>query len=288
MELTAGESPKRLGLGKKQVLRTVPTYILLLVVCIVTVLPFIWMLSGSLKNQATIFQHSMQLIPTQPLWSNYSDVWSKIPFGTFYWNTVKVSVISTAGSLISASLAAYAFAKLKFPGNSKLFLLYLATMMIPGQAIMIPQFTIMKNLELVNTHWALILLHLFSPYGVFLLRQFFIQLPHDLNESARIDGCSEFGIFFRIVLPLAKPALVTLGIFNLLGSWNDFLQPLIYLSKENLYTIQMGIRYFQQVNGADYPLILAATTMSLVPIIIIYLFAQRYFIEGIAVTGTKG
>ncbi|MBO7745732.1 carbohydrate ABC transporter permease [Paenibacillus sp. MWE-103] len=246
------------------------------------------MLSGSLKNQATIFQHSMQLIPAKPLWSNYSDVWKKIPFGTFYWNTIKISVLSTAGSLISASLAAYAFAKLKFPGSNKLFMLYLATMMIPGQAIMIPQFRILNNLHLVNTHWALILLHLFSPYGVFLLRQFFVQLPHDLNESARIDGCSEFGIFFRIVLPLAKPALVTLGIFSLLGSWNDFLQPLIYLSKEKLYTIQMGIRYFQQVNGADYPLILAATTMSLVPIILIYLFAQRYFIEGIAVTGTKG
>nr|WP_240546250.1 carbohydrate ABC transporter permease [Paenibacillus artemisiicola] len=286
--MSASNQSKSAGLGTKQVLRNGWTYLLLLLVCVITVLPFVWMLSGSLKNQATIFQHSMQLIPAKPLWSNYSDVWKKIPFGTFYWNTIKISVLSTAGSLISASLAAYAFAKLKFPGSNKLFMLYLATMMIPGQAIMIPQFRILNNLHLVNTHWALILLHLFSPYGVFLLRQFFVQLPHDLNESARIDGCSEFGIFFRIVLPLAKPALVTLGIFSLLGSWNDFLQPLIYLSKEKLYTIQMGIRYFQQVNGADYPLILAATTMSLVPIILIYLFAQRYFIEGIAVTGTKG
>jgi multiple sugar transport system permease protein len=258
------------------------------VVLLATVLPFVWMLSGSLKNEATIFQHAMRLIPERPLWSNYGDVWKKVPFGLFYLNTIKVSVLSTAGSLISASLAAYAFAKLKFPGSGKLFLLYLATMMVPGQAVMIPQFTIMKSLHLVNSHWALILLHLFNPYGVFLLRQFFIQLPNDLNESARIDGCSEFGIFLRIVLPLAKPALVTLGVFSLLWSWNDFLQPLIYLSKEKLYTIQMGIRYFQQINGADYPLILAATTMSLAPIVLIYGFAQRFFIEGIAVTGMKG
>ncbi|ANS77161.1 sugar ABC transporter ATP-binding protein [Paenibacillus yonginensis] len=276
------------GLRKKGFFRKGIVYLLLLIILVVTILPFVWMLSASLKNQATIFQHSMQLIPKDPIWSNYSDVWHKVPFATFYWNTIKVTFLSTAGSLISASLAAYAFAKLKFPGSNKLFLLYLATMMIPGQAIMIPQFTTMKHLHLVNSHWALILLHLFNPYGVFLLRQFFVQLPGDLNESARIDGCSELGIFARIILPLAKPALVTLGIFSLLWSWNDFLQPLIYLSKEKLYTIQMGIRYFQQLNGTDYPLIMAATTMSLIPIIIIYLFAQRYFIEGIAVTGTKG
>jgi ABC-type sugar transport system, permease component len=285
MEMAINMSRKR---SRKDSLRTLVTYILLLLIVVVTVLPFVWMLSASLKNQATIFQHSMQFIPEKPLWSNYTDVWKKVPFGTFYWNTIKITILSTVGSLISASLAAYAFAKLKFPGNNKLFLLYLATMMIPSQAIMIPQFTIMKHLNLINSHWALILLHLFNPYGVFLLRQFFIQLPNDLNEAARIDGCSELGIFTRVILPLAKPALVTLGIFSMLGSWNEFLHPLIYLSKEKLYTIQLGIRYFQQINGSDYPLIMAATAMSLVPIILIYLFAQRYFIEGIAVTGTKG
>lgn len=287
MELTISHVQKKPKMTKS-IIKNVCVYILLLLVAFVTVLPFVWMVSASLKTQATIFQNSMQLIPKEPVWSNYSDVWRKVPFGTFYLNTIKITILSTAGALISASLAAYAFAKLKFPGNEKLFLLFLATMMIPGQAIMIPQFEIMKNLGLVNTHWALILLTLFNPYGVFLLRQFLLQLPDDLNESARIDGCSEFGIFMRIIMPLAKPALVTLGIFTLLGSWNDFLNPLIYLSQEKLYTIQLGIRYFQQVNGADYPLIMAATTMSLIPMIIIYLFAQRYFIEGIAVTGTKG
>lgn len=273
---------------RSSLLRNTIVYILLLIVVIVTVLPFVWMLSASLKSEATIFQNSMQLIPLHPLWSNYADVWKQVPYALFYLNTIKVSFLSTAGSLIAASLAAYAFAKLEFPGRNKLFLLYLATMMIPGQAIMIPQFTIMKSLHLVNTHWALILLHLFNPYGVFLLRQFFLQLPNDLNEAARLDGCTEFGIFLRIALPLAKPALATLGIFTLLWSWNDFLQPLIYLSKENLFTIQMGIRYFQQLNGANYPLIMAATTMSLVPIVLLYVFAQRYFVEGIVITGIKG
>jgi len=288
VEMAVNERTRAAGSRRGAVWRASAVYVLLLAVAVATVLPFAWMLSASLKNQATIFQHAMQLIPRDPLWSNYGDVWRKVPFGTFYGNTIKVSFLSTAGSLLSASLAAYAFAKLKFPGSDKLFLLYLATMMIPGQAIMIPQFTIMKHLHLVNSHWALILLHLFSPYGVFLLRQFLVQLPGDLNESARMDGCSELGIFVRIMLPLAKPALVTLGIFSLLGSWNDFLQPLIYLSREKLFTIQMGIRYFQQLNGSDYPLIMAATAMSLVPILAIYLLAQRYFIEGIAVTGTKG
>jgi len=277
----AGSAPKRL-------LRTLLIYAMLLAVVFVTALPFVWMVSGSLKNQATIFENTMNLIPSDPLWSNYREVWERVPFALFYVNTIKVSVLSTAGSLIAAALAAYAFAKMSFPGRDKLFVLFLATMMIPGQAIMIPQFTIINGMQLVNTHWALILLHLFNPYGVFLLRQFFIQLPNDLNESARIDGCSEMGIFLRIVLPLAKPAIVTLGVFSLLWSWNDFLQPLIYLSQEKLFTIQLGIRYFQQLNGADYPLIMAATTMSLVPIIVIYLFAQRYFIEGIAITGIKG
>jgi multiple sugar transport system permease protein len=272
----------------KRFLHTMMVYILLLLLVVVTVLPFVWMVSGSLKSQATIFEDTMNLIPSDPLWSNYSEVWNTVPFGLFYFNTIKVTILSTAGSLISASLAAYAFAKLKFPGRDKLFLLYLATMMIPGQAIMIPQFSIINSMGLVNTHWALVLLHLFNPYGVFLLRQFFIQLPNDLNESARIDGCTEFGIFWRIVLPLAKPAIVTLAVFSLLWSWNDFLQPLIYLSQEKLFTIQLGIRYFQQLNGSNYPLIMAATTMSLIPMIFIYLLAQRYFIEGIAITGIKG
>ncbi|MFC3341486.1 carbohydrate ABC transporter permease [Paenibacillus abyssi] len=286
--MAAEKSAGITGYSIKRILRTFLVYVLLLAVVVLTVLPFVWMVSGSLKNQATIFQNTMNLIPSEPLWSNYSEVWNRVPFGQFYWNTIKVSVLSTAGSLIAASLAAYAFAKLSFPGRDKLFLLFLATMMIPGQAIMIPQFTILNGMNLVNTHWALILLNLFNPYGVFLLRQFLIQLPNDLNESARIDGCSEFGIFMRIVMPLAKPAIVTLGVFSLLWSWNDFLQPLIYLSQERLFTIQLGIRYFQQLNGANYPLIMAATTMSLIPIIVIYLFAQRYFIEGIAITGTKG
>lgn len=263
-------------------------YVLLLSVVVITVLPFLWMVSGSLKSQATIFEKTLNLIPKDPLWSNYSEVWNSVPFAQFYLNTIKVSVLSTLGALMSASLAAYAFAKLRFPGRDVLFVLFLATMMIPGQAIMIPQFTIMNYLQLVNSHWALILLNLFNPYGVFLLRQFFMQLPDDLCESARIDGCSELGIFTRIILPLAKPAIVTLAVFTFLWSWNDFLQPLIYLSKENLYTLQLGIRYFQQENGANYPLIMAATTMSLIPIVLMYIFAQRYFIEGIAVTGIKG
>jgi multiple sugar transport system permease protein len=264
------------------------SYLLLTLVAVIMIIPFVWMLSGSLKNEATSVAVPGQLSPDQPVWSNYHTVWTRVPFEMFYLNTIKIAVISTLGVLIVSALAAYAFAKLQFPGRDKLFLLYLATMMIPGQVTMIPQFTIIKEMGLINNHWALILLDLVHPFGVFLLRQFFIGIPNDLSESARIDGCSEFGIFARIIVPLSKPAIATLTIFTLLGSWNSFLNPLIYLSSKELYTLQIGIRYFQQLYGTEYPLIMAATTLSLLPIIVVYLFTQRYFIEGISTTGLKG
>ncbi|RCW77343.1 carbohydrate ABC transporter permease [Saliterribacillus persicus] len=264
------------------------TYFILLIVAVVMVMPFVWMLSGSLKDAATIFQDSMNLIPDNPRWDNYPKVWTSVPFAMFYWNTTKVAFLTTVGTVLTSALAAYAFAKLEFPGRDKIFFLYIATMMIPDQVTMIPQFVLMRDLGLINTHTALILVKLFHPFGVFLLRQFFLTIPNELSDSARIDGCSEFRIFWNIILPLSKAALGTLVIFSLLNSWNDFINPLIYLSDQSLFTLQVGIRYFQQLYGADYHLIMAATTLSLIPIIIVYLFAQKYFIEGISTTGLKG
>lgn len=264
------------------------TYAILIIIALAMITPFAWMLSGSIKSEATIFSVPFKLIPEQPVWDNYMKVWERVPFGLFYWNTLKIAVLSTLGVLLTSAMAAYAFSKLEFPGRDKLFILYLATMMIPGQVTMIPQFQIIKDLGLLNTHTAIILLDLVHPFGVFLLRQFFIGIPNDLSESARIDGYSDIRIFTKIILPLAKPAIATLTIFTLLGSWNSFLSPLIYLSEKEKFTLQIGIRYFQQMYGTEYPLIMAATVLSLIPIIIVYLLTQRYFIEGIATTGMKG
>lgn len=264
------------------------TYIILISVAIVMILPFLWMLSGSLKDAATIFQDKVNLIPKNPKWENFQKVWTSVPFGLFYWNTIKVAVLTTLGTVVTSALAAYAFAKLEFPGRNILFFLYIATMMIPDQVMMIPQFTLMKEFKLLNTHTALILIKLFNPFGVFLLRQFFLTIPNELSESARMDGGSDFRIFWNIILPLSKAVIGTLVIFTLLNSWNDFINPLIYLSEQSMFTLQIGIRYFQQLYGADFHLILAATTLSLIPIVLAYLTLQRYFIEGIATTGLKG
>jgi multiple sugar transport system permease protein len=263
-------------------------YIIMSAMAITMVIPFIWMLSGSLKTEATLFALPIRLIPENPRWSNYYEVWTRVPYGMFYINTAKIAVITTIGQLLICSLGAYAFARINFPFRDKIFLVFLSTMMIPGQVTMIPRFQLVQSMGLANTHGALILLGLFSPFGIFMLRQFFIAIPMELSESARIDGCNDFGIYSKIILPLSKPALATLTVFTFMGSWNDFMGPLIYLRDRELFTIQLGIRFFQQLYGTEYTLIMAATSLSLIPVIIVYLFAQRYFIEGVATSGLKG
>lgn len=250
--------------------------------------PFIWMVLGSFKPKDELFAVPMTLFPTRWMTSNYVDVFIKIPFARFYANTAYIAIMSTTGQVITCSLSAYAFSKLQFKGRDALFMLYLATMMIPYQVTMIPQYELIRNLGLLNTHWALILLHLFSPFGVFLLRQFMISIPDSLVESARIEGAGELCILTKIVLPLSKSALATLVTLKFLDSWNEFTAPMILLSDKSKYNLQLGLRMFQQEFGVEYTLILAGTTMSLIPILIIYIFAQQYFIEGIASTGLKG
>lgn len=262
--------------------------IALILLAIIMLFPFVWMVLGSLKPKAELFAIPMKLFPSTWMWKNYRDVFQTIPFFQFYLNTAKIAVFSTLGQVITCSLSAYAFAKLQFKGRDFLFMLYLGTMMIPYQVTMIPQYELMNNLGLLNSHMALILLHCFSPFGVFLLRQFFVSIPDSLIEAARIDGAGDFRILGQIVLPLSKSALATLVTLKFLDSWNEFTGPLIFLNEKAKYTLQIGIRTFQQENGVEYTLILAATTLSLIPIVLIYIFAQKYFIEGIAATGVKG
>ncbi|KAB8140080.1 carbohydrate ABC transporter permease [Chloroflexia bacterium SDU3-3] len=264
------------------------TYALLLAMTAVMLLPFLWMLSASLKLDKDVFRFPIEWIPAAPQWGNYALIWTRIPFLTFFANTAKLTVIITFLQLATSSFAAYAFAKLDFRGRDLLFLGYIASIAIPWQVYMVPQFIMMRRLDLVDTHMALILLQAFSAFGVFLLRQFFISIPNDLSDAARIDGLNEYGIYFRIMLPLSKPALATLTIFTFVGVWNDFMGPLIYLNTEAKKTIQLGLRLFIQQYSADYALIMAASLVSLVPVVILFLSFQRFFVEGIASTGIKG
>ncbi|QUI25486.1 carbohydrate ABC transporter permease [Vallitalea pronyensis] len=268
--------------------RKIILYTLLCISSISMVLPFLWMLSASLKSEKDVFSFPIQWITDAPVWRNYIVIWEKIDFATYYMNTIKLTVVITILQLITCSLAAYAFAKIDFPEQKVLFLGYLATMMVPFQVVMIPQFIIMKNLHLTDTHMALILLQAFSPFGVFLLRQYYLNIPNELLEAARIDGMGEFKIYSKIMVPLAKPALASLSIFTFVFVWNDFLGPLIYLNTDKNKTIQLGIRKFITEYTSEYSLIMAASVCALIPVLIIFLLAQKYFIEGVAMTGMKG
>jgi len=264
------------------------TYALLLALAFIMLLPFIWMLSASLKLDKDVFRFPIEWIPSDPQWGNYETIWTRIPFLTFFFNTFKLTVIITFLQVATSSFAAYAFAKLDFRGRDTLFLAYLASIAVPWQVYMIPQFILMRELDLVDKHMSLILLQAFTAFGVFLMRQFFISVPNEILDAARIDGLSEYGIYFRIMLPMSKPALATLTIFSAVFVWNDFMGPLIYLHSDSLKTIQLGLRMFIQQYSANYSLIMAASLVSVIPVMILFLAFQRFFVEGIGTTGIKG
>jgi len=272
----------RAGAGK------VAVYVLLCALAALMLLPFLWMISASLKLDKDVFRFPIQWIPTVPQWSNYVKIWTQIPFLTFFANTAKLTIIITLLQLFTSSFAGYAFAKLEFKGRDLIFLAYIASIAIPWQSYMVPQFIMMRKFDLVDKHTALILLQAFSAFGVFLMRQFFISIPNDIIDAARIDGLSEYGIYFQIMLPLSQPALATLTIFTAVFVWNDFMGPLIYLNTQSLKTIQLGLRMFIMQYSANYALIMAASLVSLIPVTILFLTFQRFFVEGVASTGIKG
>lgn len=276
------------SLSRQKKLANFLTYTFLILLSVSMLLPFFWMASASLQMDKDVFRFPFRWIPREPRWKNYLLIWKRVPFLTFIMNTVKLTTIITALQIFTSSLAAYAFAKLRFKGRDLIFTCYVATIAIPWQVYMVPQFIIMRRLGLGDSHLALILLQTFTAFGVFLMRQFFVSIPGELSEAARIDGLGEYGIFFRIILPNAKPALATLTIYSLVLVWNDFMGPLIYLSSEKLKTIQLGLRMFIAQYSAEYSLIMAASLVSLVPIILLFVFLQRFFIEGVATSGIKG
>ncbi|ABC94207.1 probable sugar ABC transporter, permease protein (plasmid) [Rhizobium etli CFN 42] len=274
--------------GRKITVKTVLLYAIVITVTIVMLMPFAWMLSASLKLSRDVFAFPIEWIPSQPQWQNYVDIWTKIPLALFIYNTSKLTIIVTLLQLLTSSFAAYAFAKLNFPYKNTLFLGYIATIAMPWQVYMVPQFLLMREFGLNNTHLALICLQAFTAFGVFLMRQFYMSIPTELCEAARIDGMNEYQIWARIMLPLSKPALSTLTIFTFVSTWNDFLGPMIYLTKTELKTVQIGLRMFISQYSAEYGLIMAASVVALVPVLIVFLSLQRFFVEGIASTGLKG
>lgn len=263
-------------------------YIMLTAIAIISIFPFIWMISSSLKTNGQMFEFPIRWIPEDPQWTNYTEVWTKTAFIRAYVNTLIIACFATAGGLITSIFAAYAFAKLRFKGKNILFLLYLSVMMIPWHAIMVPQFVIMKRLGLMDSLAGLALLHSFNPFNVFLLRQFFCGIPAELSEAAKMDGASHFYILRAVIVPISKPVIASIVILSFLGEWNDYLGPLIYLSSENLATIQLALKTFQSQFSMNYVVVFAGTICSIVPTLILYIICQKYFTEGIAFSGIKG
>ena len=273
---------------KKQIIGKIILYIVLILLAIGMLVPFAWMISASLKAEKDVFAFPIQWIPTNPKWLNYVKIWKKVPLLIGFRNTIVITVVATTLQVITSSFAAYAFAKLTFKGRDTIFLAYVMTIAIPWQVYMVPQFIMMKNFGLTDSLLGLILMQSFTATGVFLMRQFYIGIPNELLEAARIDGLSEYGIWAKIMLPLSKAAVATLIIQGFVFEWNDFMGPLIYLSSSNKKTVQLMLRMFNTQYSSNYALIMAAATVSLIPVFVLFIFLQRYFVQGIAAAGIKG
>ena len=265
-------------------------YLLCTAGAILFILPFVWMVVTSLKDSTAIFTFPPQWIPQPTKWSNYPESWTLLPFTRFLMNTCLITFSCIIGQVVSAALVAYGFARMQFKGNRTLFIILISTMMLPGQVTMIPSFLIFKALHWIDTFKPLIVPAFFGggAFFIFLLRQFFLTIPRDLDEAATIDGCNKFDIFWRIMVPLSKPAVATVVVFSFIGHWNDFMGPLIYLNSEHNFTLAVGLNLFQGYHTTAYNLLMAASLIVLLPVLIIFFLAQRYFIEGITLTGIKG
>ncbi|GIP28546.1 ABC transporter permease [Paenibacillus sp. J23TS9] len=269
--------------------RTIAT-ILMLIAGIAFVMPFLWMISASFKPEIDVFKYPIEWIPKHwNIVANYHEVWfGEHPFYIYYWNTIKVSVLTTLISLLFSSMAAFGFSNLEFKGRNALFVVVLMTFMIPSYSIIVPQFMIFKWLHLFDSHLGLILIGSFSALGTFMLRQFFLGLHKDYLDAAKMDGAGNARIFIRIAVPLVRPALATYAILRFIWTWNDYANPLIFLRSDNLATIQIGIQKFASESGAYYSLIMAGTVSAILPLIAIFVLGQKQVIEGIALGGVKG
>ncbi len=279
-----------MGSMTKVKLSKVLTTIFLFLIALTMTLPFIWMISASLKFETDVFKFPIEWIPKK--WnaiSNYREVWSgKYSFALFYLNSIKVTILTTVCQVLVSAMGAYAFSKIRFKFRDGLFLIYLSMMMVPDQVTIVPKFMVFRWTNLFDTHLGLILLGSFSIYGMFLLKQYMMSIPISLSESAKIDGAGHYRIFMQIILPMTRPALVTLMVLKFVWTWNDYQNPLIFLKSENLYTIQLGMTKFMTQYASYYSLIMVAAVCSIVPLLIVFLIGQKYVLEGMAVGAVKG
>jgi len=276
---------------KKRTIQVIIGYLLLLPFAILFLIPFLWSLSTALKSLDQAFLFPPKWIPNPVMWENFIKGWNAAPFGRFFLNTTIITVLAVLGTVLSSSVVAYGFARLESFDKNILFILLLSTMMLPGQVTMIPVYILFKNLGWLNTFLPLIVPSWFGggAFNIFLFRQFFLTIPKEFDDAAKVDGAGYFTIFWKIILPLSKPVLITITIFSIIYHWNDFLNPLIYLDKIEKFTIAIGLRYFQDHYQATYiNLMMAVSLIALLPILILFLVAQRFFIKGIVLSGLKG
>jgi len=265
------------------------SYLVMIACAIAFVLPFLWMLSSSLKPLHKILVRPIQWIPKPPVWENYPTLMKRFPFGLYYRNTTTITLLSLVGELIACTLAGYGFARLKFFGRDAIFLLVLGTMMLPYQVTIIPLFILFRNFGWLNTHLPLIVPSYFgSPFYIFIMRQFFLNIPSELEDAAAIDGCSNIRTFWNVFLPLAKPAVVSVGLFTFMAKWNDFFNPLIYLNAPRKFTLTLGLASLNNEHGSEWNLLMAGSVMAMLPCLLLFFFFQRYFVEGLASSGIKG
>lgn len=262
-------------------------HIVIYALAFITLAPFVWMILTSLKDMSEIFVYPPQWLPNEWKFDNYRKAFEAAPFGRYYFNSIFVAVTVTVGQLITCSMAAFAFARLHFKGRNFLFYLFLGTMMIPYNVTMIPSFLVLYWLGWIDTYYALIVPGLASAFGTFLLRQFFITIPKELEEAAYIDGATKLQVLRRIIVPLAKPALATLAVFTFMGVFNDFIWALIVLNSEDMQTVQLGLAIFRDRYLTQWDLLMAGSVTAVLPILIVFFFAQKYFIQGITLSGLK-
>ena len=276
--------------GGTRLLGMSAAYGVLTVVGIVLALPFLWLLSTSLKLEGTEFTFPPQWVPNPVMWSNYPAALQTVPYLAYARNTLIITVAATLGALITASMSAFAFARVRFPGRNVMFILLISTLMLPDAVTLVPKYILFSKLHWINTYLPLTVPIWFGggAFNVFLLRQFFMTIPYDLDEAARMDGGGNWRIFWSVLLPLSKPALTAVAIFSVIYNWNDFLNPLIYLNQQQYFTLALGLQFFQSEYATQWTLMMAASVMMIAPIIVLFFLAQRVFIEGIQLTGIAG
>jgi len=281
--LDTGPRRRRKSVGRKAI-----AYAILALLAAIALVPFVWTISTSLKNIDEVFVYPPTLLPATPKWSNYSRLWDALPIGRWIVNSAYIVVLTVFGKLVLASTAAYAFARLRFPGRDWIFYTFLTSLMIPWEVTLIPGFVLMRQLGWVDSHLALIIPGIGDVFGIFLLRQFFMSIPRELEDAAKIDGAGYLRVFLTIILPLSRPALAVVAVLGFMSVWNSFLWPLIMMNSPEKFTLPVGLQLLNSQHGTDWTTLMAGDVIALTPVVVVYLLAQKYFIEGITLTGVKG